>query len=388
MESGHFPSGMHICWTQIFTQTTMNHTTATSRFQLSADVKKTLFDFLDALTKHKSFAQKSKLLGVLAESTQKNAWKKLSAVRNCGAEWIFELNQHKQSGEQAFTGRAYETCKHKFCSFCNWRKSRKVLLELLAICAYYKAQVYPGLEFSFVTLTFPNPPIDKVRECYLALSKAYPKLFKDKQIAKNFLGSFAGVEYVGDHTKSGEAHVHLHCLLAHLGCKDKRYWQPVFTSVWERALRWDKSPLRRGDYHLQVDFKSCFVKQSVLKKLENQKELNNLNKDFLSVMAGVMEVVKYVVAPATIEKMTKKDIKDLIKQTKGLRSFRTSGIFYKFKWEDTGFCQDDFLKIIFKDYKDFSAGDWEVIATFYALWNAYDEQFYLKNSCRQDVEFV
>ncbi len=336
-----------------------------------------LFDFLHAYAFHKAFQQDSQLPAVL-ESMGK--YEQAGKVRRCGTWLAFDRYKNKMTGKSAVKLAKGDLCDHKFCSFCQWRLSRKTLIQLLARIACLKEKYGVDLHFALLTKTYPNPKIDKVREVYKKLSAAERKFFLHKKIKKRFLGAFTAYEYFGDHTKRGEAHLHSHSLVAYLGYCGERYTQRICRDVWESVLDWKNDPLRRGNYHLQVDFRKITepaAVDDVAVEIESDSENNVLNKNFVSVCGGVLEVVKYCTAPAAMEKLSKKDFKAIIFETKGLRKYRTSGCFYKFEFPE-GKNENDYLKLIFDDYKDFDDTKiWEWICRLSAEWNCYDKNYLL-----------
>lgn len=334
-----------------------------------------LFDFLKSYAKHKAFQQESQLPAVL-ESIGK--YELAGDVRRCGTLFTFDKYQNKADGQMALKQVAGNTCKHKYCSFCQWRLSRKTLIQLMARIACLKERHGDRLHFGLLTKTYPNPKMDKVRETYKKLSTAEGLFCKHKKIKKRFLGCFTAYEYFGDKTKSGEAHLHSHSLVAFLGSCNERYTQMVCRDVWESVLKWKNDPNRHGDYHLQVDFRRITEKPELLQataEIEPDAENNVLNENFKKICGGVLEVVKYCTAPQVVEKLSKDDFKTLIKETKGLRKYRTSGCFYKFEFPD-GKDENFYLKQVFGDYKDLDdEAIWEWICRLNAEWRCGDKNY-------------
>ena len=333
-----------------------------------------LFDFLRGYAKHKAFQQDSQLPAVL---DLMGKFEKASKVRRCGTWLAFDKYQNKMNGQNAVKLAKGDLCDHKYCSFCQWRLSRKTLIQLLAKIACLKEKYGELLQFGLLTKTYPNPKMDKVRETYKKLSTAERRFFQHKKMNR-FLGSFTAFEYFGDNTKAGEAHLHSHSLVAFLGSCNERHTQMVCRDLWESVLKWKTDPNRHGDYHLQVDFRRITEKSkspSFTVEIESDVENNVLNENFKKICGGVLEVVKYCTAPLAVEKLSKDDFKTLIKETKGLRKYRTSGCFYKFEFP-VGKDENFYLKQIFDDYKDFDDETiWKWLCRLNAEWRCDDKNY-------------
>lgn len=346
-----------------------------------------LFDFLRSYAKHKSFQQDSQLPDVL-DSIGK--YELAGEVRRCGTWLAFDKYQNKMSGQKAIKQVSGNTCKHKYCSFCQWRLSRKTLIQLLAKIACLKEKYGERLHFGLLTKTYPNPQIVNVRATYKKLSAAERKFFLHRKIKNRFLGSFTAYEYFGDKTKSGEAHLHSHSLVAFLDGCNERYNKTLCRDIWESVLDWKNDPNRRGDYHLQVDFRKITEKiesSPDVVELESDAENNVLNENFKKICGGVLEVVKYCTAPQAVEKLSKKDFQILINETKGLRKYRTSGCFYRFEFPD-GKDENFYLKQIFDDYKDFDDKDiWEWLCRLNAEWRCDDKNYLIFDGTIENQHF-
>lgn len=346
--------------------------------QVVSEVCDALCSFLGGAAAHKELQQLSQLPAVLDSMGQ---YLLAGKVRRCGTWLLFEKYKNKMSGEFACKLAKADMCDHKFCPFCQWRLSRRVLLQLLARIVCLKEKYGADLHFGLLTKTYPNPPVDKVRETYKKMSAAERKFFLNPKIKRRFLGAFTSYEYFGDHTKAGEAHLHSHSLVAFLGDLSERHTQRLCRDVWEHVLDWKNDPLRRGDYHLQVDFRKISEKPgAVVIETEPEVENNKINKNFENICGGVLEVVKYCTAPQAMEKLSEKDFATIIIETKGLRKYRTSGVFYKFKFPE-GKNENDYLKMAFDDYKDFDDNKiWEFLHMLSAEWNYYEKKYSVYNN--------
>lgn len=340
--------------------------------------------FLSGYAAHKAFQQKSQLPAVLDSMLN---FKKAGEVRRCATWFAYKKFQNKMSGEIALKQIAGETCKHKFCPFCQWRLSRKTFVDLLVKIAALK-EIYPNIHFGLLTKTYPNPPVDKVRETYKKMSAAECNFFRNSKIKKRFLGAFTAYEYFGDHTKAGEAHLHSHSLVAWISDDLSEIWtRRECREVWESVLDWKNDPLRRGNYPLQVDFQKITEKPqaTAVVEIEPDVENNKLNKNFQKVCCGVLEVVKYCTAPQAMEKLNKKDFRRIIFETKGLRKYRTSGVFYKFKFPE-GKDENYYKKNVFDDYKDLSDEKiWEFLGFLEVEWRYNEERYYVFGDGRRVV---
>src|SRR5699024_4313351 len=54
------------------------------------------------------------------------------------------------------------SCKHRFCPVCSWRKARKNALKISILMQYIKEE--ENKEFIFLTLTAPNVKADELND--------------------------------------------------------------------------------------------------------------------------------------------------------------------------------------------------------------------------------
>lgn len=252
---------------------------------------------LAKFTKHKSLSDAIQPLFQAVLSP-----KKQERVCECGTILRFTTYQNIQSEEIMRELSGANFCDFKFCPMCQWRKARKVCNEVLAKVQSV-SNARGGVAFLFLTLTVKNPEMSDLRKTVTHLSQSFKRFKETQAFQRAVLGFVRAVEYVGDQTRSGEAHPHFHCLLV----VRKTYFKKAdyltkdqWAQMWQNALRVDYTPLVN------------------IQRIKAKGALSDLQ-------AACLEVVKYSVSFSDMSRMTDEDLAEMIKQTKGLRQYALGG---------------------------------------------------------------
>lgn len=236
-------------------------------------------------------------------------------VEYCGQYLQFERWQNIQD-LQVFkhTLRSAKFCKNRFCVLCSWRKSRRMIAETLSRIEQLGEE--QQLSFLMLTLTVPNPPISQLHSTAIRMSKAWHKFSKYKAFTRATLGWVRSLELLGDHTPAGQAHPHFHVLvIVPASYFDGRHYikQEQWRAMWEQAY---------GAAGLQVNVSKVRPKKNAA--IDGVPVIDSLE-------AACFEVIKYCVKPAALERLSDDDLKELIKQSEGLRQYAVGGYLAMFE---------------------------------------------------------
>lgn len=254
--------------------------------------------------------------------------------QECGNILKFWEFQHNDTNEKAAKLKFANFCKIKWCSGCAYRKVKEVIRENRSIIQQIENQ--KKMAYLFLTLTIENPSIKDLKKTLANMSKAFLKMTKYKLFQKAIKGYFRSVEYLGDHTKHGEAHPHYHVILIVNPSyfKDKDYINhEQWTQMWKKALKADYNPI--------INIKR--IKTNQITKTKNGK-----NK-IMTIDTALAEVGKYCVAPLSISKMDNQNFRILDQQTRGIRQYNRGGLFKKIKPQEDYKITDEEWKFI-KEY--------------------------------------
>ena len=248
--------------------------------------------------------------------------RKAERVKNCGSFLALEKFQSTKKADDIMRSlRTANFCKDKFCPICEWRKSQKLVSEMLSIFEQLDQNRY---ELIFLTLTMTNPPMCEIRKALSHMSLSFNRLMKYKAVASIVKGFLRSVEFLGDQTADGYCHPHFHCLLVvdKWYFKSKNYLsQQKWRELWKRALKVDYLPL--------VNVQKIKARQFV-------DELG-VTHHFSAIQSAVCEVAKYSLKSSAISGMSAKDFKDLYIGTRSIRKYRLGGILREIKPQEQEF---------------------------------------------------
>lgn len=121
-------------------------------------------------------------------------------------------------------------------------------------------------------------------------------------------GFIRAVEFVGDHTKEGEAHPHYHCLLM----VEKSYFK---SRNYLSQERWREL------------WSACYDYPNLQVRIEKIKPKKKADGTLIpALICAVCETLKYSVDLTDMEKLTDSDLQELIQQTKGIRQYNRGGL--------------------------------------------------------------
>lgn len=290
---------------------------------------------LENFNKHKKLSVKVNL-----EQRYKHNKKKAEVCGECGSFLSFDLWRNKETNDEKRTLESANFCKVKWCPMCAWRKTRKLAGEIKSTLEQIEAQY--KVRYLFLTLTIKNPPLTELRNTIKYMSNAFKLLTKNKLFKKNVLGYIRAIEYLGDETKSGEAHPHYHIILA---VNATSYFggnyisQAKWTELWKQALKADYTPI--------VDIRTIRAK----------------NEKWKDSDSAIFETLKYCVAPLELVKLSQENFKELDKQTKGARQYNKGGLIKTIKPLPNATLDPELWEYMKTEYFNFVNGEYKKCAT-------------------------
>jgi len=236
--------------------------------------------------------------------------KESNQVKGCGTILTFSKQEHKETKEQRKRLKDADFCKFRFCEMCNWRRTKRVCLELIE--ALEHIQTIKKVSYLSLTLTIRNPKTTDLKATVKHLNQSFQRMARTEAYKNAVIGHFKGLELLGDHTKDGEVHPHFHCLLIvpsnYFTSKDYLS-QAKWREMWAKALK--------------VDYEDNL--QVVIKRIKP-----NVRKRLSAVQSAVFEVAKYAIKHTELIQRNDEDFSIIINQTKGMR-FRSTGGYLKEK---------------------------------------------------------
>lgn len=261
------------------------------------------FDYLDEHQEHKLKAVKNtKFHKFLKENVKEN-------VENCGSFLAFKVFQNiKNADELRRTLSAANFCKHRYCIMCAWRKAKKLQLQTYTTIRHLEEIHKRKFAFIFLTLTVPNCKMSELNSTVKKMSKAFKKLREREEWKKAIKGFIRAVEFVGDHTKEGEAHPHYHCLLM----VNSRYFT---TEEYIKQERWREL------------WSDCYGYPNLQVRVEKIKPKKKADGTVLpAIVSACFETIKYSMDLTDMNKLSDDDLKELMKQTRGIRQYNRGGL--------------------------------------------------------------
>ena len=328
-----------------------------------------------------------------------------SRVASCCSFFVMGVWQNKITGKQLKKIVRAKTCKNRLCPNCNARKafntSWLTLAQVVsmvdngfATCGIAgkkkKIEFKKGVATSFLTLTVENPKLADVNATFKKMRKALSVMFSNSTnskksalrndwIRKNILGALCCLEWFGDKTPQGEAHLHFHILLVHDGAlpysKNKNYVETIFRRAWATALG------RDGEW-FSVEWHATKSYERALKEtakngvyVELEKFQNVPDKNLKALFAMVLEVAKYAVTQAALEKISSNNIALLYGQTEYCRQVEKFGVFRGFEFPD-GETKEKIWERVFEDYENLDDSNlWALKAYVKFYWSYFANKY-------------
>ena len=249
-------------------------------------------------------------------------------LKECSNSLFISVYQNLKDKKDIKTQTETFTCKSKFCSVCEKKKSNKIHYNLLKVLNELRTKHFQ--RFLFLTLTVRNCKLDDLKTTVKEMNTAYNK-FKTNLI-KNYdlKGFFKKLEITYKRLDDGsiECHPHFHIILSfHINHFKHNNIIPTqkYVELWKKSLKVDYTPI-------------CDVRTL---------DYNNLNK-------SLKEITKYITKDSDLQIFDKFEIAQLVLQLKGLR-FYSSGKSLKVKTD----------KIDLDDSDEFNEYDYELILEVY-----------------------
>lgn len=170
------------------------------------------------------------------------------AVRVSACAEVLEFNVFN-NGENRLKTAWF--CKSSLCPVCNWRKAMKHSYQVMRVVSEVVRR-RPTARWMFLTLTVKNAwGGEELNESLKTINRAFNRLVKYKKVSKNLIGFVRSTE-VTVNSGNGSYNQHIHVLLCVKSTyfKDKENYieQGEWTSLWQRAMRIDYTPI----VHIQV----------------------------------------------------------------------------------------------------------------------------------------
>jgi len=170
---------------------------------------------------------------------------KAQNMTDCGQRLQFGLYENLQTLEQKKNLEEMYTCKDRFCSFCNWRRSRKLGIQSYKVLKAIESE--NKVRYIFATFTVKNCHINDLSSTIKLMNKAFDRMFKTKRIKSSILGFMRALEYPPQKDNNEFMHPHFHCLFVvptnYFNTNlDLYIKQNEWQIMWKKALRIDYNP--------------------------------------------------------------------------------------------------------------------------------------------------
>ena len=264
---------------------------------------------LSLLDEH-DFREKKRLQEPILEKYQYFNEKKTNDIIDCGRYLEFALYQNIKDADlrEKKLDKMY-TCKDRFCSFCNWRRARKLAIQSYEVLEAIQRD--KKVRYLFVTLTIKNCPIEQLSSTIIQMNKAFKRMIEWKRLKKSVLGWSRILEYPPQKDNPSMVHPHYHCLIAvptsyFRGDKDLYIKQEEWQSLWQKALKVDYAP--------SVDVRIIKAKNGID-----------------PIAKAVAEFAKYPLKSIDIKPLSVDQFKELVNQMKKKRAVAFGGILKEYR---------------------------------------------------------
>lgn len=261
--------------------------------------------------------------------------KKAQRCGKCGNWLKFNVFFNKITGEIKKELAEARFCKVKWCPMCAWLRARKLANELKSVLQQIEDQ--RQVAYLFLTLTIKNPPLAELRETINTMSKAFNNLSKEDIFKRAIKGYVRAFEFLGDSTKEGEAHPHIHAILVVSKgyFKGKNYIkQEQWVELWKKYLKADYMPI----IHIT----------KIKAKNEKWKESDS----------AVYETIKYCAKPLEVKKLSNENFKLLEEQTSHIRQYNKGGLIKTIKPRKDDEISSEVWELMEEEFFKWSKGDY------------------------------
>ncbi|WP_245602165.1 protein rep [Peribacillus kribbensis] len=216
-----------------------------------------------------------------------NLVKKAERMTGCGDILTFKKTSAGLKLNQAFF------CKVRLCPMCNWRRSLKLTYENKKIVEV--ANNRQKLRWLFLTLTVKNCRGDELEDTIKDMMQGYNRLLKYKRVDESIEGWFRALE-ITKNNEDNTYHPHFHVLIAvkpmYFSRKNKYIPQEEWTSLWQRAMKLDYTPV--------VHVQAVRAKKTKKNFEEIVADIEKSISEAKAVQKAILEVSKYTVKDTDI----------------------------------------------------------------------------------------
>lgn len=250
------------------------------------------------------FQEKKLLTLPIIEKYQYFNKRKASDMIDCGQRLQFGLYENIQTLEQQKKLEEMYTCKDRFCSFCNWRRARKLGIQSYEVLRAIESE--NNVRYIFATFTVKNCHINDLSSTVKHMNSSFDRMFKTKRIKSSILGFMRALEYPPQKNNNEYIHPHFHCLFVvpaqYFDTSRNLYIkQDEWIQIWKKSLK--------VDYNPSVDTRII--------KAKNGGD---------PIAKAVAETVKYPLKALDLKDMNVKLFEELTLQMKGKRALAFGGI--------------------------------------------------------------
>jgi len=265
---------------------------------------------INSLLDEHDFREKKRLQEPILEKYQYFNEKKTNDIIECGRYLEFALYQNIKDADltEKKLDKMY-TCKDRFCSFCNWRRARKLAIQFYEVLEAIERD--RRVRYLFVTLTVKNCPIGQLSTTIDQMNKSFKRMIEWKRLKNSVLGWSRILEYPPEKNNPKMVHPHYHCLIAvpttYFG-RDKNLYinQKEWQSLWQKALKVDYAP--------SVDVRIIKAKKGID-----------------PIAKAVAEFAKYPLKSVDIKPLSVEQFQELVNQMKKKRAIAFGGIFKEYR---------------------------------------------------------
>lgn len=288
--------------------------------------------------KFKEHKKLSLELDLQSKYHQLDKYKKAQRCGKCGNWLKFEVYGNKETGEVKKQLSEARFCQVKWCPMCAWLRARKLANELKSVLQQIEDQ--RQVAYLFLTLTIKNPPLTELRDTLQLMSQAFNNLTKEDIFKRAIKGYVRAFEFLGDSTKEGEAHPHIHAILV----VDKNNYfkksKDFYISQEQWAELWQK--------HLKADYTPIIHITKIKAKNEKWQESDS----------AVYETIKYCAKPLEVKKLSIENFKLLEKETKGIRQYNKGGLIKTIKPRLEDEISSEVWELIEQEFWQWSKGEY------------------------------
>lgn len=292
--------------------------------------------------------------------------KKAERMYDCGNYLMFKIKDGRLKLYQAYF------CKARLCPMCNWRRSLKIAFQNKKIIQTLNER--EKVKWVFLTLTVRNVEGDELKNTMDQMTKAWNRFAGYAKFKKSIKGYFRALEVTRNWDKESEwygtYHPHFHVLLAvpnsYFKKKDLYIKQADWTSMWQRAMKLDYTPI----VHI--------AKVKPKKESSDFVEMDEKIKNTIAEQNAIFEVSKYPVKDTDVirgNKITPENIqtvKDLDKALAYKRLISYGGLLKEIHKElNLGDVEDGDLIHIDDDSDEVANGAVDVMAYWHVGLNNY-----------------